>query len=227
MTSVPTRTRSDSALTVDAFLAEKEAAQPRAPGRIIFALDATRSRQPTWDAASQLQGDMFREAMALGGIALQLLYYCGYDECRASSWETRPEQIDKLMRRINCEAGHTQISRVFSHACKETRREKVQAVVFIGDAMEEKLDDLCHRAGALGALNVPVFMFQEGDDDEVEETFREIARLTHGAYSRFDLGAAKQLAELLRAVAAFAAGGIKALAGRKDASAALLLEQMR
>ena len=65
MTSVPTRTRSDSALTVDAFLAEKEAAQSRAPGRIIFALDATRSRQPTWDAASQLQGDMFREAMAL------------------------------------------------------------------------------------------------------------------------------------------------------------------
>jgi hypothetical protein len=70
-------------------------------------------------------------------------------------------------------------------------------------------------------------MFQEGDDGEAEEMFRMVAKLSRGAYSRFDPGSAKQLAALLRAVAAFAAGGIKALAGRKDAAAVLLLEQMR
>ena len=31
-----------------------------------------------------------------------------------------------------------------------TQNLKVQALVFVGDAMEEKLDDLCHAAGELG-----------------------------------------------------------------------------
>jgi hypothetical protein len=70
-------------------------------------------------------------------------------------------------------------------------------------------------------------MFQEGDNREVERTFREIARLTHGAYCRFDPGAARQLAELLRAVAVYAAGGMIALAARRDAGAVELLSQMK
>ena len=70
-------------------------------------------------------------------------------------------------------------------------------------------------------------MFQEGHDRDVEQVFREIARLTHGAYCRFDPGAARQLAELLRAVAVYAAGGMTALAARRDAGAVKLLSQMR
>ena len=70
-------------------------------------------------------------------------------------------------------------------------------------------------------------MFQEGHDREVEKVFCEIARLTRGAYCRFDPGAARELAELLRAVAVFAAGGMTALAARKDAGAIKLLGQMR
>ena len=92
------------------------------------------------------------------------------------------------------------------------RAQKVQALVFVGDAMEEKIDDLCAAAGELGLLGVPAFMFQEGDDAVAEQAFREIARLSRGAYCRFDPGAAHELAELLRAVAAYAAGGMKALA---------------
>ena len=107
---------------------------------------------------------------------------------------------------------------------------KVQALVFVGDAMEEKLDHLCHAAGELGLLGVPAFMFQEGADPITEKAFREIARLTRGAYCRFDPGAAHQLAELLRAAAAYAAGGMRALAdlsARHQAGALKLLEQMR
>ena len=228
MTTIPTHTRPSSS-EIDAFLAEKKAtmAKAGASGRLIFALDATESRQPTWDTASQLQGDMFREVMALGGIAVQLVYFRGYDECRASGWETRTERIGKLMERINCLSGYTQIGKVLDHAAKETRLQKVQAMVFVGDSVEEEPDDIGHRAGALGALGVPVFMFQEGDKKAVEKVFRNVARLTHGAHARFDPGSAKQLVELLRAVAAFAAGGIEALAGRKDASAALLIGQMK
>jgi hypothetical protein len=106
----------------------------------------------------------------------------------------------------------------------------VQALVFVGDAMEEAIDHLCAVAGELGLLGVPVFAFQEGHDAEAERAFREIARLTRGAYCRFDMSAAHELAELLRAVAAYAAGGMKALAdlkARNSRGAVKLLAQLR
>ena len=102
--------------------------------------------------------------------------------------------------------------------------------MFDGDAMEEKIDTLCTLAGELGLLGVPAFMFQEGSDPVAEQAFREVARLTRGAYCRFDPGAAHQLGELLRAVAAYAAGGMRALAdlsARRNAGAIKLIEQMR
>jgi hypothetical protein len=204
--------------------------EPGRRGRLIFALDATMSRQPTWDTACRLQADMFLEAAAIGGLDVQLVYYRGLSECRASRWVSQAERLAELMSRIDCRGGHTQIGKIIAHAKRETQNTKVQAVVFVGDAMEEKLDDLCHAAGELGLLGVPVFMFQEGGDAIAEQAFREIARLTRGAYCRFDPGAAHQLAELLRAAAAYAAGGMRALAdlsAKRAAGAVKLLEQMR
>jgi hypothetical protein len=124
-------------------------------------------------------------------------------------------ELGGLMERIACRGGHTQIARILSHARRETEKQKVQALVFVGDAMEEPIDDLCALAGSLGLLGVPAFVFQEGHDPVAEQAFREIARLTRGAYCRFDLSAAHELAELLRAVAAYAAGGMKALTSLK------------
>jgi hypothetical protein len=197
---------------------------------LIFALDATMSRQPLWDTACKLQADMFREAAAVGGLDVQLVYYRGLAECRASPWVSQAERLAELMTRIDCRGGHTQIGRVLEHARSETERKKVQALVFVGDAMEEKIDDLCRIAGELGLLGVPAFMFQEGYDAIAEQAFREVARLTKGAYCRFDPGAAHQLGELLRAVAAYAAGGMRALAdlsARHDTGAIKLIAQMR
>ncbi len=180
-------------------------------GRLIFALDATMSRQPTWDTACALQADMFRSAAATGGLDIQLVYFRGLSECRASNWVADSAKLAQLMSAIDCRGGQTQIAKVLAHARKETGRQRVQAVVFVGDAMEERIDDLCAAAGELGLLGVPVFMFQEGGDPVAENAYREIARLSRGAYCRFDTGAAKELGELLRAVAAYASGGIKAL----------------
>jgi hypothetical protein len=219
---------------VDSFLEKVKSLAPATEtgrrGRLIFALDATMSRQPLWDTACRLQADMFREAAAIGGLDVQLVYYRGLSECRASSWVSQAERLASLMERIDCRGGHTQIGKIIAHAKRETQANRVQALVFVGDAMEEKLDDLCHAAGELGLLGVPAFMFQEGSDPIAEQAFREMARLTHGAYCRFDPGAAHQLAELLRAVAAYAAGGMRALAdlgARRQAGAVRLLEQMR
>jgi hypothetical protein len=219
---------------IDAFLTQVKQRAPSVAagrrGRLIFALDATMSRQPTWDTACKLQADMFREAAAIGGLDVQLVYYRGLGECRASPWVAQAERMTALMERIDCRGGHTQIGKIIAHARRESEAQKVQALVFVGDAMEEKLDDLCQAAGQLGLLGVPAFMFQEGYDPIAEQAFREIARLTRGAYCRFDPGAAQQLAELLRAVAAYAAGGMRALAdlsARHHAGATKLLEQMR
>jgi hypothetical protein len=224
---------SASRAEIDAFLTKVrsfERAASSGRGRLIFALDATMSRQPTWDTACRLQADMFSEAQAIGGLDVQLVYFRGVSECRASRWVSEPKALASLMEKIDCRGGHTQLGRVLVHAREETGKAKVQALVYVGDAMEEGIDDLCATAGELGLRGVPAFMFQEGHDAVAERAFREIARLSRGAYCRFDAGAAHELRELLRAVAAYAAGGMKALndlSARRSAGAVRLLEQMR
>ena len=229
--SLPEREPSTSADIAD-FVARAKAMSPFAPGskgRLVFALDATMSRQPTWDMACALQADMFREAASLGSLDIRLIYYRGLNECRASSWISDSATLAKLMGKIDCRGGNTQIGKVLSEARREAAASGVRAVVFVGDAVEENVDDLCSKAGELGLLKVPVFMFQEGRDAAVEQAFREIARLTGGAWSRFDPGAASQLRELLRAAAAYAAGGREALVrlSSRDAGVAKLLGQMK
>jgi hypothetical protein len=199
-------------------------------GRLIFALDATMSRQPMWDSACQLQADMFREAASIGGLDIQLVYFRGLGECGASKWVAESARLAELMSRIDCRGGHTQIGKVLSHARDENEARKVQALVFVGDAMEEAVDALCAKAGELGLRGVPVFMFQEGHDPVTEQAYREIARLSRGAYARFDAGAAHELGELLRAAAAYAAGGMKALqnmSAQADRGAQKLLAQLK
>ena len=218
---------------IEAFLAQARAmapAQAGGRGRLMFALDATMSRQPTWDQATQLQAEMFREAAAIGGLDVQLVYYRGFNECRASRWVSDAGKLAQLMTTIDCRGGHTQIGRVLSHARAETAKKPVQALVFVGDAMEEDVDHLCALAGELGLLRVPAFVFQEGSNAVAEQAFREIARLSRGAYCRFQPGAAHELAALLRAAAAYAVGGLAALADlseRRQPGAQRLLAQMR
>jgi hypothetical protein len=211
---------------VDEFLKAMKLS-PKGSGRLIFSLDATASRKPTWDLASQLQGEMFREAASTGNLYLQLVYFRGFTECRASDWVHEPARLLRLMERLDCLTGLTQVGRVLEHAQREATKEPVGALVFIGDAMEENPDLLVAKARELGRLRTPAFMFQEGLDSEVETTFGAIAKHSGGAYGRFDAGAVKQLGELLKAVAVFAVGGVKALEGRKDAGSALLLGQLK
>jgi hypothetical protein len=177
--------------------------------------------------ACQLQGDMFKTVASIGGLNVQLVYYRDLSECRSSRWVTDASELTRLMTRIQCRAGRTQIGKVLAHAKRETAVLKVSALVFVGDAYEEEEDELIPTADELGQTGVPVFMFQEGNNRVAERAFREIARLTRGAYCRFDEGSAKQLGELLKAVAVFAVGGVAALEASKDAAAVKLLGQLR
>jgi hypothetical protein len=210
----PLTTPSSSA-EVDAFL-RKAATLPKRPrsgarGRLLFAMDATASREPTWDRAARIQAEMFEATAELGGLEVQLCYYRGFLEFEATPWVENARELAARMTRVRCAAGQTQIGRVLEHARDETGRRRVNALVFVGDCMEEDPDRLAGLAGELGLLGVPAFVFQEGRDPVAERTFRDIARLTKGAWCRFDAGSAEQLKSLLGAVAAFAAGGRPAL----------------
>lgn len=192
-------------------------------GRLAFALDATASRQPTWALACDIQADMLAAASAHGGLKLQIVYYRGHDECRASPFLDDEAALRRLMGRIGCEGGLTQIRRVLEHLAKEADRSGLKAAVFVGDAMEEEPEALYAAAGQLALRGVRLFMFQEGDDPRVEKVFRAVARVTKGAFCRFDVRAGHELRALLSAVAAYAAGGRTALAARQDAGAVRLL----
>jgi hypothetical protein len=200
---------------VDAFLRDLQRAPAVRPGggrgRLMFALDATASREPTWDRACRIQGEMFEATAALGGLDVKLVYYRGFDECKASRWMTNAAALHRAMRAVSCLGGETQIERVLAHAIAENQKQKLGAVVFVGDAMEENVDRLCRLAGELGLKGVPIFLFHEGGDPIAAKAFQQMAKLSRGAYLHFDLASADRLKDLLGAVAVYAAGGYRAL----------------
>jgi hypothetical protein len=223
----PQPPRDTSRAMIDSFLDQTKRVPvvSDATPRLVFALDATMSRQPTWDLACRVQGEMFETASGIGGLAVQLVYFRGFGECRSSGWVVEPRALTNLMTTIDCRGGHTQIGRVLRHVGNEARRSSVRVLVYVGDAMEESVDDLCAVAGELGLMGVKAFMFHEGHDPTAARAFREIARLTGGAYARFDANAPNALRDLLQAAAAYAARGVdgmQQIAGRSEAARGLL-----
>src|SRR5437660_7688823 len=200
---------------VDAFLHDLQRAPTARPaggrGRLIFALDATASRQPSWDRACRIQGEMFEATAALGGLDVKLVYYRGFHECKASRWMANAADLHRAMRAVSCLGGETQIERVLAHAIAETQKQRIGALVFVGDAMEEKVDRLCQLAGELGLKGVPIFLFHEGHNTAPAGAFQQMAKLSRGPYLRFDLASADRLKYLPAAVAAFPAAGYRAL----------------
>lgn len=202
---------------IDTFIAkanmlQTQKRQPKA--RLLFAMDATASRQPTWDQASHIQISMFNATTDHPGtssLSIQVAYYRGFDEFAATAWLSDPKQIQKKMAMVSCMGGHTQIKRVLNHALKEHKQEPLKAVVFIGDALEENPDDLCHLAGKMGLFKLPLFIFQEGFDASVSQTFRQMCYLSGGAFAHFDQSSPQLLTELLGAVACYTTGGSESL----------------
>lgn len=226
-------TKKSSKSEIDAFIskvAQTTSPHPREQqGRLIFAMDATASREPSWDTACNIQEQMFQQTAALGGLAVQLCYYRGFGEFHVTPWLTDANKLLRHMSAVSCRGGHTQIQHLLQHTCRETKRQKVNALVFVGDCMEEDTDHLCHLAGELGLMGVPVFIFQEGHEPTAKKAFQEITRLTKGAYCPFDSGSADQLRDLLSAVAVYAAGGrtaLQKLGQRKGGSVLQLTQQM-
>jgi hypothetical protein len=185
---------------------ETSVSRPR--GRLIFGLDATASRAPTWAIARELQAKMFREAAPIGQLECQLVFYRG-EECRKSKWVSSGDQLAHLMNRIECEGGKTQIAHVLTHARAEAAI-GIQGLIFVGDAMEgDSIEELAALASELGRLKAPIYIFQEGNDTAVEKAFRILALKSGGKYFKFNLNAPRaveRLSDQLNAIARLAVG---------------------
>ncbi len=177
----------------------------------MFAMDATASRQPTWDNAAQIQGEMFLATAGLGGLSVQLAFFRGFGEFKVSQWTDHSHELARLVSSVSCRAGETQVLKVLRHARNETHKNKVDALVFVGDSMEEDIDALGHVAGELGLCGLPVFIFQEGNDPIAHFAFNQIAKLSGGACVQFNRTSADTLKKLLAAIAVYASGGRRAL----------------
>ncbi len=216
---------------IDKFLDKMAKSQivkaPQGKGRLIFAMDATASRGPTWIQARDIQVEMFQATSAIGGLEIQLCHYRGIEEFHASSWLSNTNDLLREMNRVTCLGGYTQIRRVLDHGKKEAHGKKVNAMVFVGDNVEESADYLYGVSGKLGILGVPVFMFQEGFDVGAETVFKRIASLSRGAFCRFDASSAQQLKDLLSAVAVYAAAGPSALRDFSQMRGAAVLQLSR
>ena len=215
MPNLPAANGGSRPAAVASFIDQLKASRPlpsaAGRGRLIVSLDATASREPTWDQAAHITHAMFDATASLGGLMTQLVFYRGFNECKASRWLTTAAELHRVMAAVRCLAGMTQIARLLDHAIRETEQRKVNALVFIGDAMEEPVNALGRRAGELGRLGVPVFAFHEGNDPTAASAFRQIASLSNGAYLPFDLGSIDRLKQLLAAIAVYATGGMAAL----------------
>ncbi|OSQ37167.1 hypothetical protein [Thalassospira mesophila] len=205
-----------------------------AQGRIVFAMDATASRQPRWDMAAHIQSEMFEAVARMGTLDIQLVFFRGFGECKASGWCRDAGQLRAKMTAVQCRAGHTQIGRVLNHVANQNRTQPdqpVNALVYVGDCVEEAADDLGHLAGQLGISGTRVFVFQDGHDRSAEKVFRGMARLGNGAFARFDGTAASVLGDLLGAVASFIIGGFEALTDynktKSSSDIGLLTDQLR
>lgn len=169
------------------------------------------SRLPTWDRAMTHQSSMFDVVGRTVDLTVQLVYFRWLDECRASKWVINAGALRNLMLGIACLAGKTQISKILKHAVKETTEEQVSALIYIEDAIEEGFEGFFQKPVELGVRGIRCFFFQDGQDIIAGRGFREMARLTEGAYFQLGPGSASELAELLSAVALYARGGMKAL----------------
>jgi len=184
---------------------------PASRGKLIFALDATASREATWEQACSIQSTMFDVAAGHGGLDLKLVFYHGLETCKASAWTNSTGELRQWMRAVRCDGGQTQIERFLNHGLKMATTGRVDALIFVGDAMEEDAQRLCQLSRALGERRVPIFIFQEGNNPEAKDTFARMATLSGGAHLTFDPASLNRLRELLGAVAVYASGGHLAL----------------
>jgi hypothetical protein len=178
------------------------------PSRIGFLVDATGSRNKTWERAQGIQSKMFRAAYGIKAIKLRLVHFGG-GSLTTRNWDDDTKSVAANMAAVRCQAGLTQILEGLQSFIDETPEDRATAIILIGDYFEECSTQAKITAVRLKDMGIKVYSFIEGNDHTAQTVFRNLAEISGGKFARF--GDDLPLADLCQGVALLASGGKKAL----------------
>ena len=198
----------------------KKYTEKKKPTKIGFLIDATASREHTWEQAQTIQAKMFKAVSGLKAVSLRLVYF-GDNRLTALGWENNPNSVARHMAAVRCHAGLTQIIEGLQSFINEGPEEKAAAIILIGDCFEENSGQAERAAILLKEKGIKLFSFIEGDDPTAQFVFRRLSEITGGKFARF--GSDLPLSDLCEGVALLASGGEKALGRLKNKNVQKLL----
>lgn len=186
--------------------------------RIGLIVDATGSRQASWEDAQRVQGRMLESLGRTGRVLLRLIYFGG-GELTACAWSSDHAALSAHMAAVRCRKGHTQILDGLRRFLREG--EEAESIILVGDAFEEDAGSAELLAALLRDSGAKIFAFLEGDDAHAARIFRKLAEATGGRFAR--LGAELPLGALCEGVVLLTAHGREGLRRLKHEKARLLL----
>ena len=173
--------------------------------RLVFAFDATASREPAWATARQVT-DALVKALP-GELDVALAVHGGSTLHTFTEFTADARTLRDRAAGIGCIAGFTRMLPILARSLK---RPGVRVVVYIGDVFEESLGRGRNLADAMGRRGMKLIVLHDTSDAAARghaEIFLDLARRTGGCVLPFDASAPAKLRELLAAVAVFAVGG--------------------
>jgi len=137
-----------------------------------------------------------------------------------------------IMDRAECDCGcYVYIRDVLGQAVKENEDRPMRAVFIIGDAFHDDQDGLNEAAISANQLRragTRLFLIQQGNDPITARGLQYVARVSGGAYFRFDPRTQeRQFSEMWEAMSAYTTGGEEAVKAMGVPAATLLLEHLK
>ena len=179
---------------------------------LLFAMDATASREPAWAAAQKITSKMFEQIPA--DLRVALAYHSGGELKEVTPYTDNAKQFADKVHQVRCQAGATALNAILSNAA-QTRG--LKALVYIGDCFEEDEQTAYDIAKQLKMTGTKCFFFHDTSCgsgwsvDGAREVFDNIVTITGGAVMDFNDQVIQESGDLLQAVAVFASVGKKAL----------------
>ncbi len=209
-----------------------------APGhpRVILAL-ANHAHTAGWHRAKALQREIFETAVGTS-LEMKFAFYgpddaAGVRRCRITTrWITNADEMSGLIDRAECNCGcYVHIRDVLAQAVTEAEERPLRAVIIVGDAFHDDpdgLDEAAISANRLRRAGTRVFLMQLGDDLITARKLQYLARVSGGAYFRFDPRTQeRQFSEMWKAVSVYAAGGEEVVKMTGGQAATLLLQHLK
>lgn len=185
---------------------------PQLRPRLVFAFDATASREPAWDTAREVTDALFTALP--GELDVALAVHGGGQVHTFTDFSPDVHLFRDQAASVRCQAGSTALVSLME---KVRMHAGVKVLLYIGDCFEEVPSAALEQADALRLRGVRTILFHDAStgDPTARAVFEEIARRTGGVCLDFHDSNPADLRDILEAVAVLAYGGIKLLEQKK------------